>query len=68
MNLRNRFKIIALLVINMELPETYQHKVDTVAQMIDRKSEFALNGLMLLENMVIEYVESMEVVNGVCKN
>ena len=55
-----RFKIVALLVINMGLPETYQRKVDIVAQMIDRDSEYKLNALMLLEDKVLEYFEKKE--------
>ena len=68
MNLITRFKIVALLVIQMDLPEVYQRKVDVVAQMIDKNSEYKLNGLMLLEAMVLDYVEKMELIEDINLN
>lgn len=60
-----RFKILALLVISSDMPKEYQNKIDIVAKAIDRKSQFALGMLNLVEKQVINYHECKLLI---CKN
>ena len=56
-----RFKILALLVINMNLPFLYQNKIDILARAIDRNSIYKLKFLMIVEKQVLEFIEQSTV-------